>query len=104
MAIATMRSDSRKGIRHPHALNAAILAAETQTLDQAKQQQQDACRCPDPSVAWHETNQSRRQTHAAQRDEEGVLTAHEVADAAEHEGSERMDQEPGGEGPDRLDE
>src|SRR2546421_681581 len=46
----------------------------------------------------------RRQTHAAQRNEEGVLAAHDVADAAEDERSERADEEARGEGADRLDE
>src|SRR5207248_9269727 len=40
----------------------------------------------------------------AQRDEEGVLAADEVADATEHERAEGAYQESGGERPDRLDE
>src|SRR5438874_2122117 len=83
---------------------AAILAAQAQALDEAKHQQQNPRRYADFGVARHDADEGRGQTHAAQRDEEGVLAPHEVADAAEHEGSERTDQEPGGEGPDRLDE
>src|SRR5207248_2867360 len=83
---------------------AAILAAETQALDEAKHQQQNARRYADLGVARHDADERRGQTHAAQRDEERVFAAHEVAETAEHEGPERTDQEPGGEGSDRLDE
>src|SRR3989454_9479721 len=61
-------------------------------------------RCADLGVARHEADERRRQTHAAQRNEEGVLAAHDVADAAEDERSERADEEARGEGADRLDE
>src|SRR5881275_2006213 len=101
-----MSSESRNGMRHPQALNAsvpstsrvtmmttrdttmpsvgdvgdgaAVLAAQTQPLDEAKQQQDNPRRCADLGVARHEADESRRQTHAAQRDQERVLAAHDV--------------------------
>jgi len=48
----------------------------------------------DLGVARHEADERRRQTHAAQRNEERVLAAHDVADAAEDERSERRMRKP----------
>src|SRR2546427_12464940 len=79
---------------------AAVLTTEAQSLDQAKDQQQDARQRADLRVARHEADQGRRQAHAAERDQERVLPAHEVADPAEDEGPEWADQESGGEGAD----
>src|SRR5256886_7567814 len=73
-------------------------------LDQAQEQEDEARRRADLGVARHDADERRRQSHAAQGDEEGVLAAHDVADAAEHEGPERPDQEPGGERPYGADE
>src|SRR5256885_11922695 len=81
---------------------AAILTAEAQALDEAKQQEDDPRRYADLGIARHEADEGCGQAHAAQRDEERLLAAHEVADAAEHEGTERPDQEPGGESSDHL--
>src|SRR5256886_11780838 len=83
---------------------AAVLAAQAQPLDQAQEQEDETRRRADLGVARHDPDERRRQAHAAQRNEEGVLAAHDVADAAEHEGPERPDQEPGGERPDGADE
>src|SRR6266849_2375972 len=83
---------------------AAVLAAEAESLDESKYQQQDACRRTDLRVARHEPDERRRQPHAAQGDEECVLAANEIADTAEHESAKRPDEKSGGERPHRLDE
>ncbi len=84
--------------------SAAILAAKAQTLDQAQEEQQHARQGTDLGVARDDADECRRQTHAAQRNQERVLAAHDVADTTEQECAKWADQEPGREGPDVLDE
>src|SRR2546427_5698751 len=48
---------------------AAVLTTEAQSLDQAKDQQQDARQRADLRVARHEADQGRRQAHAARSEE-----------------------------------
>src|SRR5439155_1508843 len=83
---------------------AAILAAEAQSLNETKPEEQKAGRRADLRVTRDDADERGGYAHAAERDQERVLATHEIADAAEEERSERADQESCREGPDGLDQ
>src|SRR5262249_34307966 len=71
----------------------AIFTAEAETLDEPEQEQDDRSQQTDRCVRRDEPDEGRRETHAAQRDEERVLPADLVTEPAEQEGAQRSDQE-----------
>jgi hypothetical protein len=83
---------------------AAVLATEGQALEQAQADEDDRRRDPDRCVGGQEADDERRHAHDHDRDQEGVLAADHVAQAAEDERAEGTDQEAGREGHQRGDE
>ena len=83
---------------------AAVLTAESETLQKAKQEKDDRCRVADLLVRRQKADQERRQSHDRQRDHERVLASDQIADAAEDERAERTDDEAGREERPRLDQ
>src|SRR5690349_5320724 len=83
---------------------AAVLSAETETLDEAQKEENEGRGDADAGVARDDADQGRGQAHAAQRDEEGVLAAHQIADPPENERTERPNQEADGEDRDGREE
>src|SRR5262249_32789765 len=61
--------------------------------DQAKRKEDDRCGQPDRRVGGDEPDEGRGYPHARQRDDEGVLPAHLVAEPPEEERAQRPDQE-----------
>src|SRR3982751_4265961 len=68
---------------------ATVLAAQRQTLYEAQRHQQYRSKPADSLVCRQQTDCERSAAHTDNRDEEGVLAADDVADAAEHERAER---------------
>ncbi len=77
---------------------AAVFAAQGQPLQHAQGDQDDRRRHADAGVAGQHTDQEGRQAHDDDGDEEGVFAAHQVAEAAEHQGAEGAYREARGEG------
>jgi hypothetical protein len=77
---------------------AAVFAAERETLQEAQRHQQNGCRPADADfteqrevvrrVGGQEADHEGRRTHDHDGDEEGVLAADQIADAAEQKGAE----------------
>src|SRR5262249_60917847 len=72
---------------------AAVLPAEAETLDQAEDEEDEGCRESDRGVAGNKADEGRPQAHAGQGDDEGILSAHLIAEPAEEERPQRPDQE-----------
>ena len=81
----------------------AILAAECEALQQAQTDQDDRRRDADGRRVRQQADDKGRQAHDQNGDEEGVFAADDVADAAEHNGAERTDDEARGKGQQRED-
>ena len=82
---------------------AAVFAADREALRHAQNDQQDRRENADVAVARQQADERRRQAHGRDGDEERVLAADDVADAAEHQRAERAHDEAGGEGQKRED-
>src|SRR5262249_46236908 len=72
---------------------ASILPTQAQTLDQPQSEEDEGRSETDRLVRGYEADESRRQPHAGQRDDEGVLSTNLVAEPAEEERPQRPDQE-----------
>ena len=81
----------------------AIFAAERKTLRQAQRDQDDRRRNADRGRAGQQADDEGRQAHDQDGDQEGVLAADDVADATEHDGAERTNDEARGERQQRED-
>ena len=75
---------------------AAVLAAEREALHQAQRHHQDRRQPADGCVGRQQADQERRCAHEDDGDEEGVLAADEVADAAEDQRAEGAHEKAGG--------
>ena len=67
---------------------ATVLATEREPLQQAQDDQNDRSRHADRRVVRQDADDERRRTHDEDGDEEGVLAADHVAEAAEEECAE----------------
>ena len=74
---------------------AAVLAAEREALQQAQADEDDRRRDPDRRVRRQDADDDGRDAHDQDGDEEGVLAADEVAEAAEDDRAERAHHEAG---------
>src|SRR5205085_11799494 len=83
---------------------AAILAAETQPLDQTKTEEDEGRGEPDRRVGRNEPDEGRCHSHTSERDDEGVLAADLVTEPTEHERAEWADEEADGKDRDRAQE
>ena len=83
---------------------AAVLAAEREALQHAHADQDDRRRDPDRRVRGQHADDRGRAAHDEDGDEEGVLAADEVAEAAEDDRAERAHREAGREREQREDE
>src|SRR5262245_29161991 len=72
---------------------AAVLTAEAKALDQAEDEEDEGRRESDRGVGGNHADEGRPHAHAGQRDDEGILPAHLVAEPAEEECPEGPDQE-----------
>src|SRR5205807_503452 len=70
----------------------AVLAAEAEPLDQPEAEEDDRRREADAGVGGNESNEGGRNPHAAQRDEECVLSTNPVTEPAEHKRPQGPDQ------------
>jgi len=82
---------------------AAILAAKREALQQTEADQDDRGGDADRGRARQQAHDEGRETHDQDGDEEGILAADEIADAAEHQGAKGTHDEAGGEGEQRED-
>src|SRR4029077_20120543 len=87
-----LSSQVQQGPGHP-----PVLAAQAEALDQAQGEENEGGGEADRPVGRHEPDEGRRHAHAGQRDDEGVLPAHLVAEPAEDERPQRSDEETDGE-------
>ncbi|MDT4836226.1 hypothetical protein FQZ97_699140 [compost metagenome] len=76
---------------------AAVLAAQGQALEHTQADQDDRRRHTDGGVSGQQADGEGGQAHQQDGDQEGVLAADHVAEAAEHQRPERANQEAGGE-------
>ena len=83
---------------------AAILAAERKALDETQRNQHDRRRDAPLRVGWQDADEERPDAHQGHGDEERVLAPDDVADAAEHQGTQGTHGEACGEGEQREDE
>ena len=83
---------------------AAVLAAEREALEEAERHEQDRRGDADLAVVRQQADQEGRAAHDEQRDEEGVLAADQVADAAEDERAEGAGGESRAEGRQRREQ
>ena len=81
----------------------AVFAAEREALQQAQNDQDDRSCDADGGCVREQADDEGRQAHDEDRDQEGVLAADDVTDAAEHDGAERTHEEAGGERQQRED-
>ena len=72
---------------------AAVLPAEAEALDQAEDEEDEGRGESDRGVAGNHADEGRPHAHAGQRDDEGILPAHLIAEPAEEERPQRPDQE-----------
>ena len=82
----------------------AVLAAEREALQQTAGDEQNWRHNANAGVAGQETNYECRDAHHGHGDQEGVLAADKVAEAAEEQGAERTHRKAGGEAEQREDE
>ena len=78
-----------------------LLAADAEAVQQADKHQDERGREADRLVGRKQTHGKGGEAHHEDGDEEGVLAADEVADAAEQQRAERADQEACGVGRER---
>src|SRR5207249_7886050 len=71
----------------------AVFPAEAEALDQAEREEDERRGEADRGVAWNKADEGRPHAHTGQRDDEGVLPAHLVAEPAEEERPQRAYQE-----------
>src|SRR4051812_49156362 len=83
---------------------AAIFAAERKTLEQAQADQRDRGGDSPGRVVGQQADGERAEAHQRHGDQEGVLAADQVAEAAEEQRAEWPDGEAGGEGEQGEDE
>jgi hypothetical protein len=82
----------------------AVLAANGEALQHAQRDQHHGRRDADGLVVRQDSDQRGRCAHDDDGGEEGLLSAHQVAESAEHQCSERPHRETGGKGEQREDE
>src|SRR5687767_389649 len=68
---------------------AAVLAAESEALRESKNHEDERSEDPYLLIRRQDADHERRATHDQQRDEERVLPADEISDAAEDDRAER---------------
>ena len=84
--------------------SAAVLTTECQALQQAQDDQDDRSGHADGSIGGQDTDDEGRQAHDQDGDQERVLAADHVAQAAEEDGAERTNNEARGKSQQRKDE
>jgi hypothetical protein len=78
--------------------SAAVFAAQRKALQDANQKQGNGSRPSRSLIGWQQANEGSRSAHNAQRDEERILAAYQVANPPEEERAEWPDNEADGEG------
>ncbi|MNK82306.1 hypothetical protein D3C87_1020730 [compost metagenome] len=81
----------------------AIFTAERQTLQHSQNDQDDRSGDADLRCAGQHADEEGRNAHDQDRDEKGIFTADNVAQAAEHQCTEGAHEEAGGKGQKRKD-
>ena len=83
---------------------AAVRAAQAEPLDHAQAEQDDRGAQTDLLEGRDQSDRAGAESHADERQNEGVLAADAVSHPAEHERPQRTDQEAGGEQRDRAEQ